>query len=60
MLESHGAPDTLIDMDETLAYWDWEPTPCEHASGWDTVAITPYNTTIRCPECGDERTVHDH
>ena len=50
----------LIIMDETLADWNWEPTPCEHASGWDTVAITPYSTTIRCPECGDERTVHDH
>jgi len=59
MLESHGAPDTLTDMDETLADWGWEPSPCEHDSGWETAYVTPYTTVIRCPDCGDERTVHD-
>ena len=59
MLESHGLSDTIIDMDETFIDWAWEPSPCEHDSGWETAYITPYKTILRCPDCGDERTVYD-
>jgi hypothetical protein len=49
----------LITMDETLADWDWQPSPCEHTSGWVTAYIEPYSTTLECPECGEQKTVHD-
>ena len=46
---------------ESMDYFDdWSPEPCKHAHGWVTAYITPYTTTIECPECGEMREVHDH
>ena len=39
---------------------DYFYNDCDHVGCWDTVSITPYTTVIRCVECGEERTVHDH
>jgi hypothetical protein len=33
---------------------DWTP------EGWVTAYISPYETVIECPECGDQQRVHDH
>ena len=40
--------------------FDWDVTACEHEHGWVTAYISPYETVIECPECGDQRRVHDH
>ena len=46
---------------EPMDYFDdWSPEPCKHAHGWVTAYISPYATTIECPECGETREVHDH
>ena len=46
---------------ERMDYFDdWSPEPCKHDHGWVTAYISPYTTTIECPECGETREVHDH
>jgi hypothetical protein len=46
---------------EPMDYFDdWTPEPCQHEHGWVTAYISPYETVIECPECGDQQRVHDH
>ena len=46
---------------ESMDYFDdWSPEPCKHAHGWVTAYISPYATTLECPECGETREVRDY